>query len=217
MKTESTEQRDRDAEFELLESNGWTYKGCDVWQQTATGLAFTRSAAIGIAKQNVAPTEAMEQRQHGDDYLTDPNAECAHCGCRHQDHRAADDACLSQRRGELYAATKFAPAPSRETPPPEPEGHAAGRMIEWGYDLNHTIAEMDGEEWGLTVCQIPGSGGIGKGRVMPEDAAHARLIVAACNSYRRHFGPHAVQAAEDDELGAALQEITAAEVEENHC
>lgn len=40
--------------------------------------------------------------------------------------------------------------------------------------------------------------------------ADARLIVAACNSYDRHFGPRAVEAAEGDLLGRCLDVLGAA-------
>lgn len=36
---------------------------------------------------------------------------------------------------------------------------------------------------------------------------NARLIVAACNSYDRHFGPRAIEAAEADLLGKALEAL----------
>lgn len=49
----------------------------------------------------------------------------------------------------------------------------------WGYDRNHTVAQSEDEEWGPTVCQIPGSGGIGRGRVMPSDACNADFIAAS--------------------------------------
>lgn len=51
----------------------------------------------------------------------------------------------------------------------------------WGYDLNHTIAVAppDDEEWGVTICQIPGDKGIGRGHVSSEDKANARLIASA--------------------------------------
>lgn len=38
----------------------------------------------------------------------------------------------------------------------------------------------------------------------PDDA---KFIVAACNSYDRHFGPRAVEAAEADVLGKALEAL----------
>ena len=41
----------------------------------------------------------------------------------------------------------------------------------------------------------------------PTSEANARLIVAACNSYDRHFGPSAVSAAEGDLLGLALEAL----------
>lgn len=41
----------------------------------------------------------------------------------------------------------------------------------------------------------------------PDALANARLIVAACNSYDRHFGPRAVEAAEGDLLGLALEAL----------
>jgi hypothetical protein len=37
------------------------------------------------------------------------------------------------------------------------------------------------------------------------DEANARLIVAACNSYNKHYGPRAVECAEDDLLGELLK------------
>lgn len=40
-----------------------------------------------------------------------------------------------------------------------------------------------------------------------ESKANARLIVAACNSYDRHFGPRAIEAAEADLLGRALEAL----------
>lgn len=49
----------------------------------------------------------------------------------------------------------------------------------WRYDLNHTVAVVDGEEWGVTICQVPGESGIGRGPVSEEDKANARLIAAA--------------------------------------
>jgi hypothetical protein len=55
----------------------------------------------------------------------------------------------------------------------------------WGYDLNHTIAAVlpDDEEWGVTVCQVAGEYGIGRGKVSEEDKANAEFIVRACNSH----------------------------------
>lgn len=40
-----------------------------------------------------------------------------------------------------------------------------------------------------------------------EFEANARFIVAACNSYDRHFGPRAIEAAEADLLGRCLEAL----------
>lgn len=57
-------------------------------------------------------------------------------------------------------------------------------------------------EWNV----IGEHGPIINGSVYPDshDEQSARLMAAAMNSYRRHFGINAVQAAEDDVLGDAL-------------
>lgn len=45
------------------------------------------------------------------------------------------------------------------------------------------------------------------GEYLPNAASNTRLIVAACNSYDRHFGPRAIEAAEADLLGRALEAL----------
>lgn len=60
------------------------------------------------------------------------------------------------------------------------------------------------------ICAIGQSGGFRSHEYVairahkPEGKANARLIVAACNSYDRHFGERAVEAAEGDLLGRCL-------------
>lgn len=63
------------------------------------------------------------------------------------------------------------------------------------------------------ICAIGQSGGFRSHEYVairahkPEGKANARLIVAACNSYDRHFGTRAVEAAEGDLLGKALEAL----------
>lgn len=74
------------------------------------------------------------------------------------------------------------------------------------------IVEYDGEilaihalnsDWRVCFMATPGSSPNEMSRI----EANARLIVAACNSYDRHFGPRAIEAAEADLLGKALEAL----------
>lgn len=85
-------------------------------------------------------------------------------------------------------------------------GHTEGELI---FDLHNTY-----RNGGRTYAYIrrPGDiapvGGIVLGvEGMPEDRDTGRTMVAAFNSYRRHFGPRAIEAAEADLLGRALEAL----------
>jgi len=85
-------------------------------------------------------------------------------------------------------------------------GHTAGELI---FDLHFTY-----RNGGRTYAYIrrPGDivpvGALVLGvEGMPEDRDTGRTMVAGFNSYVRHFGPRAVEAAEGDLLGLALEAL----------
>ncbi len=95
---------------------------------------------------------------------------------------------------------------SRSDTPAVSAGHTEGELI---FDLHNTY-----RNGGRTYAYIrrPGDiapvGGIVLGvEGMPEDRDTGRAMVAAFNSYRRHFGPRAIEAAEADLLGKALEAL----------
>src|SRR5690554_790156 len=69
----------------------------------------------------------------------------------------------------------------------------------------HTISIRGDGQFIATMDTVSVDGG--EYSLPPEAAANARLIAAACNSYNKHFGPRAVEAAEADVLGKALEAL----------
>jgi hypothetical protein len=73
--------------------------------------------------------------------------------------------------------------------------HTKGEWIVWshrpkdGHYIRLSFAGVD-------IAVVPENG--------EEGEANARLVAAACNSYDKHCGSHAIEAAEDDLLGEAL-------------
>jgi phosphoribosylformylglycinamidine (FGAM) synthase-like enzyme len=53
--------------------------------------------------------------------------------------------------------------------------------LPWGYDLGHTIAEVDGDEWGESIVQLPA--GTHDRRPTAREKANAALIVRAVNHH----------------------------------
>lgn len=74
-------------------------------------------------------------------------------------------------------------------------GHTAGRWKAYKDGVHPVLEDGSNGNESYAICQCFG----------PDALANARLIVAACNSYDRHFGPRAVEAAEGDLLGNALE------------
>ncbi len=58
-------------------------------------------------------------------------------------------------------------------------------------------------DWRICFMATPGSSPNAMNRIK----ANAHLIVAACNSYDRHYGPRAIEAAEADLLGRCLEAL----------
>lgn len=61
----------------------------------------------------------------------------------------------------------------------------------WGYDMNHTIATFDDEDWGKSIAQLP-VGSHGRPPTV-EEQANARLIaaapdlLAACKAFEEYY------------------------------
>lgn len=76
-------------------------------------------------------------------------------------------------------------------------GHTAERWKAYKDGVHPVLEDGSNGNESHAICQCFG----------PDALANARLIVAACNSYDRHFGNCAVEAAEGDLLGKALEAL----------
>lgn len=89
-------------------------------------------------------------------------------------------------------------------------GHTEGEweIVEYNDGESLTIHALN-SDWRICFMATPGSSPNAISRI----EANARLIVSACNSYKRQCGDRAIEAAEADLLGralAALREIRSA-------
>lgn len=71
----------------------------------------------------------------------------------------------------------------------------------------HTEELWAVDRHGFNVIRADGSATIAMTQPSANMKDHARLITAACNSYRTHCGPRAVECAEGDLLGELLEAL----------
>lgn len=83
-------------------------------------------------------------------------------------------------------------------------GHTEGEweIVEYNDGESLTIHALN-SDWRICFMATPGSSPNAISRI----EANARLIVAACNSYDRQCGERAIEAAEADLLGKALEAL----------
>lgn len=155
---------------------------------------FTDKAAELRARADAMEDKNPDACEHGEP-LSGP---CEKCDAPKCDFMSVRFGCCTLAIGHPGAHVY---APSRETPPTEPDGHTAG-LLAIERDSLPLIALSAGERYPvLTAHGEPHAGYIERNT---EANANIRHAINCWNAFERHFGQNAGQAAEEDELGAAI-------------